>query len=133
MTERLSDDRLRELTEDDVSAITMPWPEAQAMASELLALRGRIADLEKIDSEAATHVESSVIPVRPGSEWREDMGPVLWLQFFDGETPLVYAGTPTDRRYTFYCSIVVFAKLPSDDEVRAADARERAIWNALPE
>ncbi len=117
MPERMSDDRLRKVADEGYA---LYQDRVSEMARELLALRARLA-------------AGPVMSVRPGSEWREDMGPVLWLQFFDGETPLVYAGTPTDRRYPFHCSIVVFAKLPSDDEVRAADARERAICNALPE
>ena len=39
MSERLSDERLRELADDDVSAMTAPWPEMRAMASEVIALR----------------------------------------------------------------------------------------------
>ena len=39
MTERLSDERLRDLADDDVSAMTAPWPEMRAMAAEVIALR----------------------------------------------------------------------------------------------
>ena len=39
MTERMSDERLRELADDDVSAMTAPWPEIRAMAAEVIALR----------------------------------------------------------------------------------------------
>lgn len=39
MTERLSDERLRDLADDDVSAMTAPWPEIRAMAAEVIALR----------------------------------------------------------------------------------------------
>ena len=35
----LSDERLRDLADDDVSAMTAPWPEIRAMAAEVIALR----------------------------------------------------------------------------------------------
>ena len=46
MTERLSDERLRELAGDDVSAMTAPWPEIRAMAAEIIELRCRVAELD---------------------------------------------------------------------------------------
>lgn len=51
MTERLSDERLRDLADDDVSAMTAPWPEMRAMAAEVLAIRTLCAVFETADVE----------------------------------------------------------------------------------
>ena len=50
-TERLSDERLRDLADDDVSAMTAPWPEMRAMAAEVLGLRTLCAVFETADVE----------------------------------------------------------------------------------
>ena len=70
MTERLSDERLQELTADDVSAMVMPWPEAQSMAHELLAIRAQLATgpvMPEAPSEASwdeivARVDKHIVP-----------------------------------------------------------------------
>ena len=53
-TERLSDERLRDLADDDVSAMTAPWPEMRAMAAEVLALRALCAEVYQVVGCLAT-------------------------------------------------------------------------------
>ena len=54
MSERLSDERLRELADDDVSAMTAPCPEMRAMAAEVLALRPLCAEVYQVVGCLAT-------------------------------------------------------------------------------
>ena len=66
MTERLSDDRLEKIAKGHMTVSKHGFSEERRMmASELIAARIRIADLEKLDREAATCVES-VICMRTG-------------------------------------------------------------------
>lgn len=118
MTERVSDARLRVLEEmgatDGDPEIMPSQEEVYQMVAELL------------DQRTAGQV-------RPGSEYHEDMGAVLWLEFAEGEPPNVHAGTPTDSDWPFLdYSVVVFVPLPHYDEVKAADQQERAILADVP-
>lgn len=66
MTERLSDERLEQISKGHMTVSKHDFPEERRMAaSELIHARSRIAELEKLDREAATCVES-VICMRTG-------------------------------------------------------------------
>ncbi len=48
MTDRISDDRLQQIAQDHVSAMTVGWPEVQSMALELKEYRERLAKIIRI-------------------------------------------------------------------------------------
>ncbi len=150
MTERVSDARLRVIEEmmgaTDGDPELMPsQEEVYQMVAELLVLRARRDNEPWIHPELAAcsagyaqGYEQAIADqrtagqVRPGSEYHEDMGPVLWLERVEGGPPNVHAGTPTDSDWPFLdYSVVVFVPLPHD-AVKAADERERAIRADVP-